>query len=434
MANKGMPRIFLCHAKEDKARVKELYRQLKAAGYQPWLDEEDLLPGQTWWAEIKKIISDTNNLVVVCLSQNSISKRGVVQKEIKRALDVWEQMPEGAIYLIPARLEPCDVPDSLSDLHWVDLFSARGFEKLKRALDVELGSRPAPLEPELILIPAGEFLMGSDPEKDIFADENEQPQHRLYLPDYYMAKTPVTNAQYAAFVEAIGHRRPQHWEGGKPPKGKEDHPVVYVTWHDAMAYCNWLAEVTGKAYRLPSEAEWEKAARGTDGRKYPWGDELPDKSRCNYGNNVGHTTPVSQYSPRGGSPYRVEDVAGNVWEWTRSLWGKSPYKPDFKYPYKPDDGRENQKADHNNLRVLRGGSWRDLKGYACCVSRFGTFPDGSGDNVGFRVVVAQAPRDWFSRVIQRADPWISVEDIEKGGRWSQELANQLEQARIGLRV
>jgi Mn-dependent DtxR family transcriptional regulator len=138
------PRIFLCHAKEDKPRVKELYHQLKEAGYHPWLDEEDLLPGQDWWAEIKKIISNPYNLVVVCLSAQSVTKRGVVQREIKRALDVLDQMPESAIYLIPARLEPCQVPDRLSRLHWVNLFERQGFEKLRQALDFEVNKRISP--------------------------------------------------------------------------------------------------------------------------------------------------------------------------------------------------------------------------------------------------------------------------------------------------
>ena len=140
----GKPRIFLCHAHDDKPRVRELYRQLQEAGYAPWLDEEDLLPGQDREAEIKKVISDPYNLVVVFLSANSITRRGSVQREIKQALDVLLEMPEGAIYLIPARLEDCRPPDQLSDLHGVDLFEAVGFERLTRALDFEMTKRQPP--------------------------------------------------------------------------------------------------------------------------------------------------------------------------------------------------------------------------------------------------------------------------------------------------
>ncbi len=252
-----------------------------------------------------------------------------------------------------------------------------------------LASTPQPFEPELILIPAGKFLMGSDPEKDKYAYEDEQPQHTVYLPDYYLAKTPVTNPQYAAFVEATDHRWPKHWKGEKPPRGKEAHSVVEVSWHDAVAYCNWLAEVTGKAYRLPSEAEWEKGARGTDGRVYPWGDQW-DPERCNSKEGGrGATMPVGAY-PKGGSPYGLLDMAGNVWEWTRSLWGKDLFEPDFKYPYKLDDGRENLKAGNDVRRVLRGGSWSNIQRVARCASRGGDVPDIFRANVGFRVVVSLA--------------------------------------------
>ncbi len=385
MANERMPRIFLCHAREDKARVIELYQQLKAAGYSPWLDEEDLLPGQDWWTEIEKIISDPYNLVVVCLSNNSTTKRGVVQQEIANALDVLKKMPEDTIYLIPARLELCQVPKRLSHLHRVDLFEPDGLEYLKRSLDVEIRKRPPPFEPEMILIPAGEFLMGSDPSIDKLADDNEQPQHIVYLPDYYLAKTPVTNAQYAAFVKATNHEQPEHLKDGKPPQGKEDHPVVYVTWRDAVAYCNWLAEATGKAYRLPSEAEWEKGARGTDGRIYPWGNEW-DPKRCNSREGgKGGITPVGAY-PKGASPYGLLDMAGNVYEWTRSLWGEGWANPDFKYPYNPKDGREDPEA--SGLRVVRGGAFPiDLRYVRCaCRSWFDPFDwDLIG---GFRICVA----------------------------------------------
>ena len=104
------------------------------------------------------------------------------------------------------------------------------------------------IEPEMILIPAGEFIMGSDPKVDRDARDNEQPQHTLSLPDYSIAKTPVTNAQYMAFVRSASHDAPKHWKGGKTPQGKENHPVVHVSRDDAIAYCNWLSDVTGRSY------------------------------------------------------------------------------------------------------------------------------------------------------------------------------------------
>jgi formylglycine-generating enzyme required for sulfatase activity len=232
-----------------------------------------------------------------------------------------------------------------------------------------------PFEPEMVLIPAGKFLMGGDPRKDEDALEWERPQHALYLPDYYLAKTPVTNAQYAAFVQATGHRGPKYWTGGNPPAGKESHPVVNVSWDDAMAYCNWLSKVTGKSYCLPSEAEWEKAARGTDGQVWPWGNEW-DAQRCNSSEGgKWDTTPVGAY-PQGASPYGVLDMVGNAWEWTRSVYEG--------YPYDPKDGRENSQA--GGRRVLRGGSWvydrRDARGS----SRGDAHPDDFNSDFGFRVM------------------------------------------------
>jgi formylglycine-generating enzyme required for sulfatase activity len=154
--------------------------------------------------------------------------------------------------------------------------------------------------------------------------------------------------------------------------------VVRVTWHDAMAYCQWLAEAAGKAYRLPSEAEWEKAARGRDGRIWPWGNEW-DEKRCNSEQGgVGDTTPVGQYSPGGDCPYSCVDMAGNVWEWTPSLLKG--------YPYDPEDGRED--AEAGDSRVVRGGAFSNLQGFARCASRNWCDPDYRHWLVGFRVVVA----------------------------------------------
>jgi serine/threonine-protein kinase len=255
------------------------------------------------------------------------------------------------------------------------------------ALRPTVMERLQPFEPEMILIPAGQFLMGSDPRKDKDTRDEEQPQHTLYLPDYYLAKTLVTNAQYAAFGQATAHNQPGHWTEGRPPGGKEDHPVVNVSWYDTMAYCHWLAEVTGKLYCLPSEAEWEKGARGSDGRIYPWGNQW-DAKRCNAGKGLqGDTTPVGAYS-QGASPYGLLDMAGNVWEWTRSLWGEDSEEPDFKYPYNPEDGRENLKTSNDVLRVLRGGSFDFSARRARCAYRGWSYPNLFGWNYGFRVVVS----------------------------------------------
>jgi formylglycine-generating enzyme required for sulfatase activity len=236
----------------------------------------------------------------------------------------------------------------------------------------------------MILIPAGEFLMGSDPLIDKDANDDEQPQHSLYLPNYYMAKTPVTNAQYAAFVQTTGYNRPKHWDSGKPPKGKEDHPVVYVSWYDAVAYCRWLSEATGKSYHLPSEAEWEKGARGSDGRIYPWGNQWHAK-RCHAGKRsiladllgLGDTTPVGTY-PQGTSPYGLLDMAGNVWEWTQSAYKN--------YPYNSKDGRED--IDAVAPRVLRGGSFRNYTWLMRCACRTRDYLNRRDKLYGFRVAVS----------------------------------------------
>jgi len=190
------------------------------------------------------------------------------------------------------------------------------------------------------------------------ARDDEHPQHTIDIPyTYRIARYPVTNAEFAEFIKATGHK------SKAVKRDLPDHPVVNVSWHEAQAYCKWLTEKlradgtlqADENARLPTEAEWEKAARGEYGREWPWGDEW-DPAKCNSAENgPGTTTPVGQYSPQGDSPYGVVDMAGNVWEWCQSK-----YAP---YPYKADDGREELK-DVEALRVVRGGSW-DLDRYGC---------------------------------------------------------------------
>ncbi len=229
-----------------------------------------------------------------------------------------------------------------------------------------------PFEPEMALVPAGEFTMGSDPSLD--PDAVKQPQHTLYLPSYYLAKTPVTNAQYAAFVQATGHRLPERWAGSQPPTGKENHPVVYVSWHDAMAYCAWLAEETGKHYRLPSEAEWEKGARGSQG----------DEKRYNATGGKRSATSVGTCS-QGAIPYELLDMSGNVWEWTLGAERYSRGDSEV-YSYDPGNGQKHIKSGVG--RVLRGGSWYRNQWYARCTLRYGVCPDARYHYIGFRVAAS----------------------------------------------
>jgi formylglycine-generating enzyme required for sulfatase activity len=225
----------------------------------------------------------------------------------------------------------------------------------------------------LVWVLSGSFLMGSDKDQDSQAYDDELPQHEVDLPGYWIGRYPVTVAQFRVFVEESGYE--VHKRSLDDPA---DHPVRYVSWHDAIAYCRWLSGKTGLAVRLPSEAEWEKAARGTDGWIYPWGDERPTDDLCNFGDGKRGTTPVGRYSPQGDSPYGCADMAGNVWEWTQSLHDS--------YPYDSVDGREDLEAD--GPRVLRGGAF-DLSTWdGRCAYRYGSYPYLRFRNYGVRVVVS----------------------------------------------
>jgi formylglycine-generating enzyme required for sulfatase activity len=532
-------KVFLCHASADKPKVRELYRTLKRRGVQPWLDAENLIPGQNWEVEIPKAIISAD-AIIVCLSPNSVDKEGYVQTEIKFALDKAMEMPEGRIFLIPAKLEECDLPFSLRQYQAVNLYEKEGYTKLMRALKLRasqlerntvqlpkeeeiapeikkvveekkpvkpkqeelvtktfepsrepssksvdvggvnitgsdnvinigiqentetakpaiekpqlrnaksphkpnraiivaliglvgtivaamLGSpliekwfSPAPIATEMatttftltsqsivssktiepnqtpaksltltstllpieiidakgvsmVLVPASEFTMGSDN-----GDVDEKPVHTVYLDAFWIDKTEVTNKMYSLCVSAGACKEPtdkSSWIQSNYYRNSsfDNYPVIYVDWYMAETYCEWAG------HRLPTEAQWEKAARGTDGRTYPWGNTAPNKSLLNYTNTegIGDVTEVGKY-PNGASPYGAMDMAGNVFEWVSSLYRS--------YPYDAMDGREN--LDSSDDRVVRGGGWERIYDNSLrSANRNGYHPTLTLVYVGFR--------------------------------------------------
>jgi formylglycine-generating enzyme required for sulfatase activity len=239
-------------------------------------------------------------------------------------------------------------------------------------------SAPADLD-DMVYIPPGDFVQGSDMRHD-----DEGPEHTVYLDGYYIDKYEVTNLQYERFVKATGYPKPVHWFTGTYPKGKAYHPVIYVDWFNAKAYCEWAGK------RLPTESEWEKAARGTDAREFPWGNEFSEEMGNVPDLGMGSTMPVGSFE-KGKSPYGLYDMTGNVWEWTED-W----YKP---YAGSADADTNVFYGEKN--KILKGGSWFECAIYNCGLSAY-TYnrshfaPDVKNNSFGFRcasAVKVEGPKD-----------------------------------------
>jgi iron(II)-dependent oxidoreductase len=202
---------------------------------------------------------------------------------------------------------------------------------------------------EMVLIPAGKFIRGTN---ERLADEG--PQHEVELPAFYIDKFEVTNLQYKKYIDSAGRRAPEHFEARMYPEGKADHPVTFVDWYDAKRYCEWAGK------RLPTDMEWETAARGADGRTFPWGNEFQMQAantpvRWGELKMEGDTAPVGSFEA-GVSPFGLYDMSGNVWEWTAS-W----------YMQYPGNTRETENYG-KKYRTLKGGSWWDCSFYQCGIS------------------------------------------------------------------
>ncbi len=221
---------------------------------------------------------------------------------------------------------------------------------------------------EYIHIPAGEFWMGSP-------DDPDAPPRLVYVDGFYISRYPVTNAEYHAFVQDTLFIPPEHWREGVYASWEANYPVTYVSWDDAAAYCKWAGG------RLPTEAEWEKAARGTDGRRFPWGNTF-DPGRCNSREGGrGGPTPVDKYTPAGDSPYGVSDMCGNVWEWVYDWYAPvAPGNGPQRNPMGPSEGR---------TKVIRGGSFANKASLVTTYTRDHAPPSVCAVNYGFRVCLSE---------------------------------------------
>jgi toxoflavin biosynthesis protein ToxD len=380
-------RIFVSHSHQDNEWCREFIAVLQAAGWDVWYDEKGLGAGAEWVATIQREVQ-ARDIFLLVLTPDGWDSRWV-QEELNLALATHKR-------IIPVVHKQTQARGFLLTRQWVDVVGMPGAEAARHVADVlgrpstpsvtstgtepvvplprpepapvPLGATPALhltptmlynlgfrgytvkgvecMLPPLCPVPGGVFTMGSDRTLDKDAYDDETPQYPVMVGNFAIGQHPVTVAECACAVQAKGMHEPAAWTGITWAKqlGRLDHPVVCASWQDALTYARWLARVTGQPWRLPTEAEWEKAARGIDGRLYPWGDTF-DNMRCNTSESgVGTTTPVGSY-PHGGSPYGALDMAGNVREWTSSL-----YRP---YAYNRDDGREDLYSTGN--RVMRGG-------------------------------------------------------------------------------
>lgn len=246
-------------------------------------------------------------------------------------------------------------------------------------------------------IPGGVYTLGA-------AGLPDAPRHSVAVAAFRLARTPVTNRQYADFIAANGYTTEAYWPTlgwrwatmrrvdrpafwGQSPYAHPDQPVVGVTWFEATAFACWLAAATGGDCHLPTEAEWEAAARGTDERLFPWGDVFDVRRANTAESGLGRPTPVTRYLA-GASPWGALDMAGNVYEWVSTAWGHNWQTLDYPYPYRADDGRE--ALDGSPARVMRGGSWFNPWPDACCAARARYLPGSRGSSIGFRL--AAQPR------------------------------------------
>jgi formylglycine-generating enzyme required for sulfatase activity len=403
------PRIFVSHSHHDNAWCRVFVATLRAAGYTCFYDE-DSIPGTSAWVDMIERELGRCDVFVLVLTPAAWESHWV-HEERKLALANRKTM------LVMVHETTPNVEGFIKNYQWVHAEGMDGTAAAQKAqpylpaVDAPPQAppiaRPAPppqptitllprlqslgfaarrfgnvdcIIPPMCPVPAGPFTMGGD--KDAYnGGKTGTSQVQLALGAFEIGMYPLTVAEWACGVTARAVPEPQ-----KPSWNDvtwQKHPVVNISWVEVMAYCAWLAQVTGQMWRLPTEAEWERAARGTDGRVYPWGNQW-DNTRANTNNGgPGTTTPVGAYVDRGdASPCGAHDMAGNVWEWTSSIWRDN-------VPYDQIQCEDN--SDVSSVRALRGGSWYNNPQVARAASRYRNNPSLRDDSVGARLLLVRAP-------------------------------------------
>lgn len=440
-------RIFISYAREDQGRAREIHQRLVERGYKPWLDEEDLLPGQDFRLVIEKSLT-SSDFVIICLSKSSVAKRSFFQREIKYALDKLQEMRPEDIFVIPARLDDCQMPDELKNRHWVNLFEDRGWEKLFKAIEIESRNRgnlpehtvssqttpdfrrdqqifqftTAQLDErgdvierkpgqarglvedlgggakiEMIELAGGEFWMGSTDAEAQTAFNEVKRYFKGTQQKWYTAETPRHRVAVSSFLMGKHPVTQAQWMevmGNLPEipdnlRGDE-HPVVMVSWEEADAFCQELSRRTKRKYRLPTEAEWEYACRAGTTSPFAFGQNI-NPEIVNYAGS----------HPYGSAPkgiYRQKTVpvgslgVANAFGlcdmhgnvWEWcSDWYDSGYYEECR---KQGVAIDPQGPGAGSFRVLRGGGWSSSAVYCRSAFRHYVAPGNRYGSVGFRLV------------------------------------------------
>lgn len=386
-------RIFLSYASQDHETGKSIYLALRDQGHKVFFDRADLPAGEEFHNRIRDAI-EKSYLFVILISPQAIDDGSYTLTELAIA-------EKARIKLLPVILHKPDIEQLPASIRTVTFLETAGNlpgavaaevhriasdlrrQRLKYCLAASaviavisgvaiyvmttrskmerMGKDGAPA----VSIPAGTFFMG---------DDEESPRREVFVDAFYMDKYEVTVARYAKFLKATGNvKPPEQWDTVDVENGA-DLPVVGVDWQDASNYCHWAGR------RLPTEAEWEKAARGSDGRKYPWGNDAPKPDRARFGRPYQNpvyrdgVARVGTYS-QGASPFGIDDLSGNVWEWVADWFSENFSGEDLRNPRGPSSGTG---------KVLRGGGWYDQPDRLTTTKRMYASPTHRADDIGFR--------------------------------------------------